>query len=144
MNSRIYSTQINTVNLSVVNPRLRNIYAGLTLSWAVLILILTLTPAQHIPKNEIFGYDKLGHAGIFCIQTFLLMLTFTRAGVTIRKSVVISLVACAIYGFVIEGIQQFIPGRSMDWYHAVANISGSFLALGLFYLLNKHLMLKNI
>jgi VanZ family protein len=128
----------------VGNSRLRKIYAFLTLSWAILILFLTLTPAQHIPKNEIFGYDKLGHAGIFCIQTLLLMLTLTRSGVTIRKSVVISVVACAIYGFAIEGMQQFIPGRSMDWFDAVANITGSFLALGLFYLLNKQLMLKNI
>ena len=109
-----------------------------------MILVLTLTPANHIPKNEIFGYDKLGHAGIFCIQTILLMLTLTRSGVTIRKSVIISVGACAIYGFLIEGIQQFIPGRSFDWFDAVANITGSFFALGLFYMLNKQLMLKNI
>lgn len=128
----------------VDSKNLVRVYLFLTISWAVMILVLTLTPADHIPKNEIFGYDKIGHAGIFCIQTFFLLLTLTRSGVTIRKSVIISVGACALYGFLIEVIQQFIPGRSLDWFDAIANIAGSFLALGLFYILNKQFMLKNI
>ena len=107
--------------------RLVQVYTFLTISWAILILVLTLTPAKHVPKNELFSYDKLGHTAIFCVQTLLLMLTFTRSGVTIRKSVLISVVSCAIYGLLIEGIQNFIPGRSMDWIDAVANVAGSFL-----------------
>jgi VanZ family protein len=53
-------------------------------------------------------------------------------------------VSCAIYGLLIEGIQNFIPGRSMDWVDAVANVAGSFLAIGVFYLLNKQLILKKV
>lgn len=128
----------------MVRKHSKRIFLFLTVAWAALILVITLTPGKYVPSNELFGYDKLGHTGIFCIQTLFLMLTLSRYNVTYRKSVIISVVACALYGFLIEGLQHLIPGRAMDWVDALSNILGSFLAIGLFNLVNKPLKLKNI
>jgi hypothetical protein len=113
------------------------------IGWALIILILTLTPGEYVPSYSLFSYDKLGHAGIFCIQAVFLMLTFLYvSGWKIRRSVILGMVISIIYGFIIEGIQDFIPGRKMDYYDAAANIVGSFFAPVVFYLLNKVIRIK--
>lgn len=115
------------------------------IAWAVLILILTLTPGEYVPSYSLFSYDKLGHAGIFCIQAILLMYTFCVSyGWKTGRAVITGMIIAIIYGFIIEGVQGLIPGRSMDIYDAIANIAGSFLAPVAFYLMNKVLRIKNI
>lgn len=108
--------------------------------WALIIMVLTLTPGEAVPDVSLFDYDKLGHGFIFFVLSFLLikgtyenLQTTSRAG----NAVLIGVVTSAFYGFLIEIIQSFIPGRSMDVYDAVANVIGSILGLSLFYLLNK-------
>jgi len=107
------------------------------IGWALLILILTLTPGEYVPSYSLFSYDKLGHAGIFCIQAVLLIATFTIYGRNSTSSIISGMVISIVYGFIIEGIQGLIPGRSMDMYDALANIAGSFFAPVVFYVLKK-------
>ncbi|MEJ2003694.1 MAG: VanZ family protein [Cyclobacteriaceae bacterium] len=115
------------------------------IGWALLILILTLTPGEYVPSYSLFSYDKLGHAGIFCIQAVLLIYTFWYVnGRETSFSIAVGMIIAIIYGFVIEGIQGIIPGRSMDMYDAIANITGSFLAPVVFYLMNKVFRIKKI
>ncbi len=110
------------------------------LAWALLILVLTLTPGKSVPDIGLFDYDKLGHAGIFLVQSYLLITGLYkragRGGKAFRYAVTGSLIAI-IYGFLIEFMQSFIPDRGMELYDAVANIIGSFLGVALFYLHNK-------
>jgi VanZ family protein len=116
-----------------------------SVAWAVLILILTLTPGKYVPSYSLFSYDKLGHAGIFCIQAVLLMLTLRHHYEwKIKNSILISMAVTIVYGFIIEAIQGLIPDRSMDIYDAIANITGSFLAPLVFYLVNKVIHINNI
>ena len=110
----------------------------LTVAWALLILILTLTPGKYVPSYSLFSYDKLGHAGIFFIQALLLMLLFDHIKEWgFWRSVITGMLISMTYGFIIEGIQGMIPDRSMDIFDAIANIAGSFLAPVAFYVLNK-------
>lgn len=105
--------------------------------WAILILVLTLSPGSALPDIKIISYDKLGHAFIFFVFAFLLISgIYEQTGVQKAKAVVIGAVVAAMYGFIIEGIQHFIPDRSMDILDAFANIVGSFFGLGLFYVRN--------
>ena len=115
------------------------------IAWALLILVLTLTPGKYVPSYTLFSYDKLGHAGIFCIQAILLMLTFHHySHLSFKRSVIYGMGLSILYGFIIEGIQDLIPDRSMDMYDAIANIAGSFLAPFVFYLVNKIIGSNNI
>lgn len=41
------------------------------------------------------------------------------------------------YGMAIELTQDLIPDRSMEWYDALANTTGSFLGLIMFYIVNR-------
>ncbi|MCA6078079.1 VanZ family protein [Fulvivirga sedimenti] len=116
-----------------------------SIAWAVLILVLTLTPGKYVPSYSLFSYDKLGHAGIFCIQSVLLMFTLRHQyNRKIQNSILASMAVTIIYGFIIEAIQGLIPDRSMDIYDAIANIAGSFLAPLVFYLVNKVIHINNI
>lgn len=106
------------------------------IAWAIIILILTLTPGKSVPDISLFDYDKIGHAGIFFIFSFLLitgLYKMDQRPQRVAKVVVIGLVSSVVYGFAIEFIQDLIPDRGMEWYDAVANILGSILGVCLFY-----------
>lgn len=122
--------------LSVVNRFSSTFYAVTASLWAGIILVLTLTPGKYVPSTTLFSYDKLGHAGIFCIQALLLMLAFYRSGRFTRKKAMWSgFVIAIVYGLAIEFIQNLIPDRGMELLDALANTAGSFLALLLFIVL---------
>lgn len=108
--------------------------------WALIILIFTLTPGNSVPDLDVFSYDKFGHGFVFFVLSFLLISGFYQAftaSVNRKKALFIGVIISALYGFAIEAAQSVIPHRSMELYDALANIIGSFLGLGLFYLHNK-------
>lgn len=136
---RIYSTRRPIRKSSVDRKTRHRLLAILACTWAVIIMILTLTPGKYVPSYTLFSYDKLGHTGIFCIQALLIMFTmsFSEKNYSLKRILLTGSLVAIVYGFMIELIQGFIPDRSMDIFDALANISGSFLALLLFYLLNR-------
>ena len=115
-----------------------NKYLVGALIWASFILVLTLTPGKSVPDLSLFDYDKLGHAGIFLIQSYLLITgLYIRSGIKSKtRYVLIGSVTAVVYGFMIEFIQQFIPDRGMELLDAIANIIGALCGIGLFYLQN--------
>ncbi|ELR69725.1 Putative integral membrane protein [Fulvivirga imtechensis AK7] len=109
--------------------------------WAIVILVLTLTPGESVPDLTLFSYDKLGHGFVFFVLAFLLIsgLYESRKDHIKRNSMLtLGVILSALYGFLIELAQAVIPGRSMEMYDALANIAGSFLGLCLFYIRNKY------
>ncbi|TAH25252.1 MAG: VanZ family protein [Cytophagales bacterium] len=120
---------------------------GLTILWALLILILTLTPGKFIPKVDywaFFSLDKYVHISIFFIQVFLILWNARTLRVIDKKIYFISILIGVSYGALIEVIQLFIPQRSFEWNDLLANTFGVFLACVLFYLLEKLNFLKTI
>lgn len=108
--------------------------------WAILILILTLTPGKSVPDLTIFSYDKLGHGFVFFVLAFLLISGLyenLKDSVRKKNAIYIGMLVAATYGFLIEVVQSVIPDRSMEMYDALANIIGSFLGLLLFNIRNK-------
>lgn len=109
-------------------------------AWAILILVLTLTPGESVPDVGIFDYDKLGHAFIFFVLSFLLIngvFYHPKSEAKIMLAVLVGVIFSVVYGIAIEMVQSLIPGRSMDLFDAIANTAGSLLGLSLFYILNK-------
>ena len=111
-----------------------NKYYLASILWASLILVLTLTPGKSLPDVNLFSYDKLGHAGIFAIQSYLFIsgIYFDKKSVTF--SIVIGLLLTMIYGASIEMAQEFIPDRGMDFFDLIANCTGCLIGISGFYL----------
>jgi len=105
--------------------------------WAAFILLLTLTPGKSIPDYTLFSYDKLGHACVFLILSVLLSKGLFEITHKKLQALIVTFIGVTIYGLFIEIAQHFIPDRDMEWLDAVANVTGSFLGVFMFYITNK-------
>lgn len=117
-----------------------NKYLIAAILWAAIILVLTLTPGEHVPQVGVFSYDKLGHSIIFGIQSFLIpfgLASHPKVSLSMKSILIISLIFTIIYGAGLEIMQHFIPGRAMDYVDALANTLGAIVGIIAFYLLNK-------
>lgn len=100
--------------------------------WALLVLKLTLTAPNRLPRFPWVAewhLDKVVHLGLFGIQTWLLLWGLQRSNsqVISVKIIVICGLTVIAFSIGIEFIQPFF-GRSFDHYDIVANSSGCVLA----------------
>ena len=100
------------------------------LLWTVIILFLTLTPNSRLPEIDTLSLsfsDKLAHAGVFIIWSFLLMWYYKYQGTNgpyKNPGVLTLLLFSGIFGFTIECIQYFMPFRQFEWTDLAADIAG--------------------
>ncbi|MGB5717851.1 MAG: VanZ family protein [Gammaproteobacteria bacterium] len=107
----------------------------LAIAWAGLIFYLSSQPGIHTPL--LFpGQDKLFHLIAFGMLGFLLMGTLKATNSGYRTGQVWFVVLLvASYGVLDEFHQYFVPGRSVEFYDALADAAGGLLgAWGMFYL----------
>jgi glycopeptide antibiotics resistance protein len=107
----------------------------LTISWALLIMILCGIPGRDIPHIsflEILSFDKWVHAGIFFVLTLLAVRGFRlqqKFEMLNTHALVIALSACIAYGGLLEVLQgTLFEERSADVYDFIANSFGCILA----------------
>ena len=117
--------------------------------WAIIVLILTLTPGQFLPKVNywsINSLDKYVHFLIFFIQVFFLFWGARKQSKPLtRNTIVVYLVIGVLFGSLIEIIQTLIPHRSCEFNDLIANTIGCLLGAGFFYIYNRlFLKPKNI
>ncbi len=109
--------------------------------WAIIILILTLMPGGNMPKMGYFpGLDKLVHAFVFAVQSFLLIVGFAKqyTYAYVRENQVrLALILSIGYGVLIEVVQGFIPGRSFEVPDIAADAAGAFIGWAAFLLIYK-------
>ena len=113
----------------------RFLFLLLAIAWASVIFYLSSQPGIDTPL--LFpGQDKLFHLIAFGLLGFLLMgsMKTTRSGYRTRQVwIVVGLVAT--YGVLDEFHQYFVPGRSVEFYDALADAAGGLLgAWGMYYL----------
>lgn len=111
--------------------RFRKWLPVLTSGWALAILVVSVMPAEDLPSLSIWEPDKVMHAFVYAILTWLLsrMLVFSRFALSVLKSVIVSAGVCIAYGFCIEIIQLVMPTRQFDWFDTLANSIGCALAM---------------
>jgi glycopeptide antibiotics resistance protein len=116
----------------------------LTISWALLIMILCGIPGRDIPHIsflEILSFDKWVHAGIFFVLALLAVRGFRLQKRSIawkKHAVLIALTLCISYGGILEILQGTIfEDRSADIYDFIANSFGSILAVLLYPKISK-------
>lgn len=114
-----------------MNPRLQRV-----LLWAVLILVASSFPGKNIPDFSLWdflGVDKIVHAFLYGIFTWLLLIFFTHADNPVSYKFFLSLFIGAAYGGVLELYQHYLlPDRSGDWMDFIADVTGCILALFFF------------
>ncbi len=109
--------------------------------WALVILILTLSPGKFIPKVDywsIISLDKYVHISIFFIQVLLVLRGAKVLRMLTTRNYFIYATIGTAYGIGIELIQQFIPLRSFEMNDMLANMVGAVLAATVFYFFEKY------
>ncbi|MDG5768260.1 VanZ family protein [Balneolales bacterium ANBcel1] len=97
--------------------------------WTLLMLALTLLPANTIPESSLFSYDKVGHFGMFGGWTFFLGLYLIVYRERTETSLLLLLIAGVLFGGIIEILQHYIPGnRTASWGDFIANSLGAITA----------------
>lgn len=118
----------------------------LTISWALLIMILCGIPGRDIPHIsflEILSFDKWVHAGIFFVLTLLAVRGFRlqeKFPSLKKNALAIAISLCIFYGGILEVLQGTIfEERSADIYDFIANSFGCILAALLYPKISKWL-----
>jgi len=131
---------MNTRKLSGPNiyKFLINNITRLTITWTLVILLLTLIPGRTLDQFSWFNiasYDKLGHGILYGIYTFLLIITFSKQ----TKSYYFGSLACwgavgaaLVLGLTMESFQSLIPGRHFDFEDLFANMIGTAAGLSIY------------
>jgi VanZ family protein len=104
----------------------------LALGWAVLILILTVTPLPAESNLAAEPFDKLAHVFIFAVFAILVAWALISI-ISLKRSLFTASVIGFLYSYLIEYWQQFIPGRSSSWGDFLAGTIGVLLASLLIY-----------
>ena len=111
----------------------------LTISWALLIMILCGIPGRDLPHMsflELLSFDKWVHAGVFFVLTLLAVRGFRLQKKIIglkNHAVLIALLLCISYGGILEILQGTIfEDRGADIYDFIANSFGCILAVLLY------------
>ncbi|MEI6411227.1 MAG: VanZ family protein [Bacteroidota bacterium] len=101
--------------------------------WLSVITWLSVIPNLQLPSVKFFAPDKLGHAGVYGLLSWLLLWGFARAqaakGAHISARETGGILAfAAAYGVLMEFVQYaFIPGRYYEYGDMLANASGAVL-----------------
>lgn len=95
--------------------------------WLLVITGLSVMPGVQLPSFQLFAADKLAHAFVYGVLTWLLLRANTRLvpGRTNRWNEIIMLCISTSYGVLMEFVQYaFIPGRFYEVDDMLANAFG--------------------
>ncbi len=119
-------------------------YNVFTFCWMLLVLLLTLTPGDNMPKTNLWAsvlsFDTVAHFSVFGTLVFLMIIGLSKQYTfhfLRRKAIVVSLTVSILYGVLIELMQYSIPGRHFEFFDILANSLGCFVGFGVFYLVYK-------
>ena len=99
----------------------------LFISFLLGIAYMSLVPYESVN----IGNDKIGHFIAYMILMFNAGLIFFKK----KKKFLLAILFCITYGFLIEILQQFVPGRFMSLEDFIANTIGVIVGILLTYLL---------
>jgi VanZ family protein len=107
--------------------------------WAIFIFVLCTTSQGGFRAQNLLGIptDKLGHAFIFSVLVFFIMLGLIkhwRFSFLLGKIRLVAFCVATIYAIGIEAYQHyFTTDRIADYWDVVADIIGAALGLVMFY-----------
>lgn len=105
----------------------------LLLAWTFLIFKLLTLPVYGGAETNLGNLDKLTHIFLFAILTFLLLYFFQTLTELSWSPYLLSFILSASYAWLLEFLQQYIPGRFPSAFDLLAAAGGSLLVI-LFFL----------
>ena len=111
-------------------------YAALPLGWAAVVLVLTLTPADEMPRTpawKLLSFDTAAHAGVFAVLAGLSWFSVRRQQRWLRlarRAGWAVLAGCVLFGGLIEVLQYAMRlGRHGEWSDLLSDGIGAALAV---------------
>jgi VanZ family protein len=110
-----------------------------TIAWAIFILVICTNKSNGNIGGNLLGIptDKLGHAFVFAVLEFLLLIGLRKTSpqsFSQNKIRLYSIVTATVYGILIEFIQHYCTSnRTADFWDVIADIFGAFLGLAMFH-----------
>jgi len=99
------------------------LYLAMLVGWVAFTLTLTSIPNPNF--GPLFsGADKVAHFGCYSVAGFLFVLWRMESGKGAVAAVLRAVFFAALLGAVDEFHQQWIPGRSMEFFDWVADLAG--------------------
>ncbi|MEO1051263.1 MAG: VanZ family protein [Bacteroidota bacterium] len=127
-----------------------NIYLIGAIVWGGVILFLTTMPFEYDPDAAWYWdfdqADKVVHAGLFAIFSFLILSGFKKQHKSIfisTHALLICILCSALFGIITEVAQYYIPSRSPDFNDLLADLLGTIVGIAMFYLQKKIKLLVN-
>lgn len=115
----------------------------LTLLWATVMLVLTLTPAKEMPRTpdwKLLSFDTAAHAGVFAVLAGLAAL-WARQQPWLRHPARWVLLGSLAFGALIEVLQYVMAvGRHAEWSDLLSDGIGAGLGLGLALVIGPRLL----
>lgn len=99
--------------------------------WLLVVTGLSVMPSVQLPKFELFAADKLGHAGVYAMLSWLVLSGIRRSEKRLptRREMLAAFAFSTFYGVLMEWVQgTFIPGRFYELDDMIANAFGAALA----------------
>lgn len=113
-----------------------------SITWAAIILFLSLAPSNQMPELNIWqllSFDKAAHLFFYALFTLQLIVAFKKQNFSCTlkyQSVLSALFISLLYGVIVEMLQYFMfAGRSADYLDIIANTLGAFVGCALFSLI---------
>jgi VanZ family protein len=104
-----------------------------TLSWVVVITILSTMPGIQLPNFNLFSIDKLAHAFMYATFVVLVVRDFKKKNgrwPDFKEGMTFFLLSAG-YGVFMEWVQgTFFPGRFCELDDMIANTFGAIVAWG--------------
>jgi len=98
--------------------------------WVIFVFVLLMMPMKEFETHEVTYYDKGVHFMLFGILAYLIFnYLFVNKEKKIINSAVFSFAFSFGYAFILEYLQNFVPGRSVDSFDLLAGLTGSILAI---------------
>jgi len=118
-------------------------YNTFTIGWALLILVLTLTPGNSMPDLSIWdllSFDRFAHLFVFAILVMFMTIGFTKqySFLFLRfNAAKLSFLFSFGFSLIIELLQGLVPGRYAELNDVIANSAGCLTGSLIFYLIYK-------
>lgn len=126
----------------------KKVFGFLFWLWGATIFIMSSIPDREnkidLSSGSFIRMDYLIHFGLFFILSMFFVFWKTNQELVLRRRHLISILLFGtLFALIDEWHQQFIPGRSFNFFDFLADVTGLFAgALAVYYLLIKGILTK--
>ncbi len=92
--------------------------------WSIIVLIISVIPIPETGINSELHLDKVAHFLLYGI-TAILFFRVLKPKLSMKSSMLFSMMLSSLYGFFLEVTQYFISYRSFSLADIIANIFGA-------------------